>query len=254
MLIATHQPLPDGCISDLGFDRWHAGELEEAEAEDLEMHLRGCTSCREREQQLSEQAQTFLAQFPKLELQGRTGTLVVPLKSRRWRALSLLGAGLAAAAGLALVLRQGPPAPTSFSDTGARSKGAARIGFHVKHGTRVFTGTEGQNLYPGDQVRFVVSTSKPQHLAILSRDGAGKVSEYYPGTGQSCAIPMGQNLALETSVELDSTLGTEELWGVFCDAPFSVEPLRSTLASRHALPTSLGCTVDRLHFIKQAAQ
>jgi hypothetical protein len=108
-------------------------------------------------------------------------------------------------------------------------------------------------VHPGDHLRFKVSTSEPAHVAILSLDGAGVASVYYPRQRQSAHLGVVRDQVLESSIELDGTLGEEGLWGVFCEAPFEVEPLRAALEERRALPTLGGCRVDLLSVVKKRA-
>jgi hypothetical protein len=131
-----------------------------------------------------------------------------------------------------------------------RSKGAARLGFFIQRQGRVIAGHDGDRVYPGDQLRFTLTQSKPQHVAILGRDGTGSAFVYHPPTQHSAALPAVEALALESSVELDATLGSELVLGVFCDRPFELEPLRASLAATGTLPELPRCSVDELRLEK----
>ncbi len=252
MLNQVKYAVPVGCISDLTFDEWRAGELESSELERVEAHLVNCEACRQRHDRLRADAEDFLARYPALEARfSRPGAASVPYpkqRARRWAWAS--GTVIAAAAALFLVVgRAGSGAP----DRQTRTKGGSRIGFFVSSGGSVRPGTDGQVVRPGDRLRFTVTTPRPLHVAILSLDGAGAASVYYPTGAKSRHVGVVREQAVESSVELDATLGDERVWGVFCDAPFDVEPLRAALERQRNLPALSGCTSDALGLVKKPA-
>jgi hypothetical protein len=261
MLTDLRRELKDGCISDLRFDEWYAGELPPTEVSQLAQHLKHCERCLGRSEQIRKQRSALLVKHPDLSSIERSQRAseklhradFTPLRSVRARRRGLWGfsaAGLAVAAVLLLVPRlKAPEAPPDESNT--RLKGAPRFGFAIKRGEKVLAGRNGQVVYPRDRLRFLVSTSTPQHLAILSRDGRGVVTEYYPGTGRSRAIAASSNALLESSVELDESLGREELWAVFCKEPFEVGGFINAIRQQGDVSPSHGCSVDRLDIDKQ---
>jgi hypothetical protein len=107
-------------------------------------------------------------------------------------------------------------------------------------------------VYPGDRLRFELSASGPSHVAILSHDGAGAVSVYYPTGKRSARFDALRDHALESSVELDDTLGEETVYALFCAEPFELEPLLRELAQGAELAKRAGCTLDLLHLSKRA--
>jgi hypothetical protein len=135
-----------------------------------------------------------------------------------------------------------------FGDAEIRNKGNAALSFYVKHGDAVRQGARGEAVYPYDAINFVVSTERPAFLAIISVDGAGKVSPYYPDGPAAAAIPAGRDHVLPRSVLLDDTLGLERIAGVFCDRPMMVAELAAAVA-RDAIPS--GCVIDTLTLEKR---
>jgi hypothetical protein len=243
-----NQTLPAGCISDLTFDRWHANELSGREIDALDKHVEQCTSCQKRKATLTKAAQDYLAHYPLPPV--AVTAAVVPL-GKKWkarRALTTIAGGLAAAATLVLFVHLGNRGHSNDAET--RVKGAAHLGFHLKRGQKVLVGEDEMVVHPGDQLRFTVTSVQPTHIAVLSRDGTGTVSEYYPGNGQSRAFDAVRTRSLETSIELDSALGRETLFGVFCEQPFAVEPLRQALTKTGHLPSLPHCIIDTLRFEK----
>lgn len=260
MLTNLRQSLPEGCISDLGFDRWRAGELEQPELARLEAHLETCSRCQRRHEALNREASAFLERYPSLEAlaANKSSSQVVDLKTRRMRLWTLgsMAAGVLAAAAFFLLVKPVPPpdlpAPPETGETGIRLKGGSRLGFFVKRGSQVLVGIDGQVVHPGDQLRFTVSTNAAEQLAILSLDGARVASVYFPAGAESAPIGRGRNQPLESSVELDSALGRERLWAVFCKTPFRVEPLRERLEREGQLGEVTGCTTDMLDIVKES--
>lgn len=171
-------------------------------------------------------------------------TFAVPRRGARrprW-----IAAGLAAAAALCAVWLIG-------HDRGApdtRTKGKPAIGFYVKHGDAVRKGGPGDVVFPGDALDFAASCDRPAYLAILSRDGAGTVSVYYPDGPNAAPVAAGHDQLLPLSVVLDGVLGHEQLYGAFCDRPIAVEPLAAAVRGA-AWPA--GCVVDTLAIEKRPA-
>lgn len=264
MLTSLRQSQPEGCISDLEFDQWRADELEQDEAARLEAHLETCSRCQQRHAALNRAATAFLERFPSIESlaagsdpvrRGEAASQVVDLKTRRMRAWTLgsMAAGvLAAAAFFLLVKPVTPPERTASPEAGegTRLKGSSRLGFFVKRGSQVLLGVDGQVVHPGDRLRFTVSAMAPEQLAIFSLDGAGVASVYFPAGAESAPVGRGMNQPLESSVELDATLGREHLWAVFCNTPFRVEPLRERLEREGKLAEPAGCTSETLAITK----
>ena len=257
MLTSLRPEVPDGCISDLTFDAWRADELEVGRVQELERHRADCGRCRQRHESLERQAFGFLAKAPALAARepsrGEVAPQNVPMSAqrrrRRWLASSAVA--ISAAAALALLLRptRGPREITED----VRIKGQSHISFHVQHGGWVQTGSEGHVVFPGDQLRFSVTTTKPAHVAILSLDGAGVASVYFPTGNTSRRFGAVSNLPLDSSVMLDDTLGQERLWAVFCERAFALEPLRSSLGRERTLHAPPDCTVEEHTLSKQRA-
>ena len=88
---------------------------------------------------------------------------------------------------------------------------------------------------------------------ILSLDGAGVATVYYPAGSRSAAVGVIGAKPLESSVVLDGTLGEEKLFGIFCEEPFELESLRAALARDKRLPPLPRCHVDELSIQKQKA-
>ncbi len=163
-------------------------------------------------------------------------------RSRRWAGLFSASVGLAAAAALLLI---GKP------DSGERSKGAGgfSLGMYVQHGADVRRAGPGEEVHPGDAVRFAVSSRESGYAAVLSLDPAHHASIYFPMEARAAAVPAGADVALPLSTRLDNSVGEEKLLGLFCSAPIELEPVRLGL-ERGTIPLPDGCQVSRWSFVK----
>jgi hypothetical protein len=250
------------CLSDLRLDQWSHGELTAEEAAAAERHIAQCARCQARRAQLVEQAQQFARRRPQLEvLLSRTEDTARSDVRARWRRWSALGA-LAAAAALLLVIGRDlgtfrvhtgtSPDARARTDAATRRKGGARLGFHVRRGSAVFEGQPGEVVHPGDALRFTVSSPSPTHVTVLSVDGAGIISVYHPQTPSPDRTVSGSLEPLSTAVELDEALGTETIYGVFCERPVSPTEVRAALARDPEHPLfPATCQFERFTIVKE---
>jgi hypothetical protein len=234
------RPLPEGCLSDLVFDELLADELREPSAERVAQHVAECPRCRERLQALRRAQDDFLQRYRTAPRGPRRKTL---------RTYAVLSAGVTLAL-VSLLLVRRPPDDAAQGPLDGRSKGAPRLGFHVKRSGRVFQGANGEHVKAGDQLRFTVTNAPLRYVAVFSRDGSGAATVYYPPESRSRGLGSAPQTDLDAAVQLDGAQGEETLLGVFCDAPFELEPLRATLERTGKLPAMTGCSNDELRLVK----
>ncbi len=237
------------CLSDLALDEWLALEAEPAIEERHAAHMAGCAYCSSRHAERKASNAAFLAIAPGLSLRRAQ-----PARSRAARPRLWWAGGLAAAASVLLLLTFTGRQP----DVGTRGKGGARLGFYVKSGDVVRQGAPGERVRPGDALRFIIPHGERRYLAVLGRDSRGVISVYFPA-GDVAARPsveeserLGQNVALDGSVVLDDAPGSEQLFGVFCDAPVPIDPLRASLAGQGRPSPPAGCEMAETSIAKQA--
>lgn len=235
---------PEACLSDFAFDRRLAGELAAEEAAAATAHLASCTRCSARAEVLVRARNSFAAEAPALRL---------PLKKAASpRTAAKLYVVLAVAAALLIGVRF----PAQPDDVGTRAKGRGpRIDYYVSHAGIVRHGATNERVTPGDRVRFVVAATEATDVAILSVDGAKNVSVYYPSGPLSVRVPAGDDVALPESTTLDTTLGDETIYAVFCAHAFAVAPLRAALeaAPRKPLAAAGDCSVEVIRWRKDAS-
>jgi hypothetical protein len=231
----------EGCLSDFALDRAVAGEaLDEAQL----THLAACDRCAARRVELAKERDAFVP--PELPATPPvTAPAPAPLR------LVSAGVGVLLAAAAAVVILVGlPDAPVV--DPGVRTKGDVALGLFVKRGDVVTLGGPGEVVHPGDELRFTMRLAKPARVAVLSLDGAGVASVYFPSSGPMPEVrETGRDVPLELSTELDDTLGVERLYGLACAAPIDLSVVRAALARDGTLTPPAGCTVDQLEVVKR---
>lgn len=218
------------CLSRLGVDRLLNGELADELA--ARAHVASCRQC---EARLAEHV-------------GERAAFGVPLQRRH--AVRTSAAPLAMIAALAAVV-VGTFVVRPRPDDGAatRTKGRPTIGLYVEHAGAVRAGVTGEIVVPGDAIEFTASTERPGWIAIVSIDGAKKASVYYPDAATAAQVSPGRDQVLPLSVILDDVVGTERIYGVFCDQPFPVDEARSIAVDGAPLPA--GCALDTLTIEKR---
>jgi len=242
MTSALQRNRPESCLSDLYMDQLLAGEA--AETERGREHLRECAACGQRFAAIEAGRKEFARNAPALALPGRE-----PARTRAWLwpAAGATTAAVAAAA-IALFLTTG----NEDDAHGIRRKGGERIGFFVERADTVRPGATGEVVYPGDALRFTYSSDRATHVAIFSVDGAEVVSVYFPQTPAAHRVEPGRDVALPQTTILDDTLGTETVYGLFCERALEMAPTRAAFAaSPRTPPIPHGCTADRITLEKR---
>jgi len=231
------------CVSDLELDRLVGGELGSTEERELLGHATGCESCRARLEAIRADQRSFAEKQAPLVLPRRTGG--------RRRAM-MLGAASTLAAAACLILLFGrmavSPEPVTLP-----TKGGKALQFYVLRHGEVSAGNEQMSLHPGDAVEFVFSSQMPGYLAILSLDGAGRASVYFPaGADRAAPFPEGFAQPVPVSTILDDTLGTERIYALQCDSAIVLEPIRAALAAGADGPPPIpGCATHTLRYRKE---
>ena len=243
-------PYSQGCLSGLRLDQLIATELEGEQLAEANQHLQVCVACAAR----LAHNQAFRARFQAAPPPLRRAVTEpasrprFPRWSPRWSWV-LTGTLAMAAAALAIVPGLMETSPQT------RLKGDSRLAFFVEKAGRVQRGTSGEVLYPGARVQFVYSHPRRSWLAVLSLDGAGKASVYFPQGDAAAEMPGGSDQRLPVSTILDEALGTERIFGLFCDAPTALAPIREMLARGQTEPAiPPGCRMSRLSWEKRPSQ
>jgi hypothetical protein len=221
-------------VSDLTWDRLHAGSLGPALVDQVRQHVAACSPCAERGAALEATHRRFVAAPP-------------PLRASRVGAWRVMGPAFAvAAAALVFVLARGEREAT-------RTKGGFAVTVFAGRGGDAVPLGAGDAIFPGDRLQLSYSAPRDGHLAVLAIDGAEHVEAYFPSGETTWPAAAGHQIALPASTELDDVLGDERLWIVFCDRPRQLASLIAVLAERGAqAEPPRGCEVQRLQFDKRS--
>jgi hypothetical protein len=205
-------------------------------------HPADCVRCAARQAERATQRAIFDAQ------QAALWTRIAAAGHERWRrrpgrwrlGLAALAMGLGAVA-LRVTVRRSE----SRADSYLAPKGRTPIEIVCRRGGAVFVLGPGDDVAPGDELRFRPLPVWPEarFLQIGSVDGTGRYTPFYPDAAgaPSVALP-GGTAALDGSIRLDDAPGPERVFIVTSRAPVS-ETEVARLAEAGA---AAGATVDRI--------
>jgi hypothetical protein len=157
-------------------------------------------------------------------------------KRGRWPWAVAAGAGMAAAALIAVIATSAGPSarpPDAPDDTAAdfAFEGGPAFRVLVAHGEHAAAVSDGARLGAGDWVRFVVTPGRYRYLLVASVDGAGRATVYFPSGGETSGpVPPGGEVALLQAVALDWTPGPERIFALFSEQPLEARALTDELA------------------------
>lgn len=158
----------------------------------------------------------------------------------------VLGALAAAAAAVVLWVKWPRPTPLLVDDErGDRGdaggpvgpddayvglKGDDAVRAYLRRAGEISPLVDGDDVQPGDAIRFLVDARRGHHVLVVSVDGAQQVSVYFPFGGDgSQELAQGAEQELPGAVELDATLGDERIWILMSRAPIAVATIRPAL-------------------------
>jgi hypothetical protein len=224
---------PPGCITDLMFDAWFAAELPPELGPALEKHIGTCQRCRGRRAALAVDRSAFLTMHPNYV--ASPGQV-----ARRHKRTVLAGVALGVGAFVTLVVLAREPDVRSLPPAAAETV----LGFTLEHAGSSERGLRGQDVHPGDEVRFEYSVRAPAYLAIYSLDARGAVRVLYPQTELAAPVPAGHHVGLGSTVHVDNVLGQQWVFALFCNAAFPIAEPEATLEIQHSLAPSPGCDLS----------
>lgn len=171
-----------------------------------------------------------------------------PARTSWWKWLAPASA-LAAAAVVVIVLvrRGGEPTPTPPDDDFQVKGDEIALVIHVAtpDGSRRLA--SGDEVKPGDKLRFEVNAAKPGYLAIVGIDGSGTLTVYHPGNGTG---PMAFDPAarlLPGAIALDATPGDEQFYALYSARPFAFDTVLPLVEENSPLPPAISKAEVVLH-------
>lgn len=120
--------------------------------------------------------------------------------------------------------------PVGPDDAYVGVKGDEAVRAYLRRAGEISPLVDGDDVQPGDAIRFFVDARRGHHVLMVSIDGAQQVSVYFPFGGDgSQELAPGAEQELPGAVELDATLGDERLWILMSSAPIAVATIRPAL-------------------------
>ncbi len=245
--------ITDRCLSDLVLDGLVLDELAEAKSSAARSHLSGCEACAARLVEIEADRAQAAASMPPFQTLRASQTTresaseSVFLRLRRYFSAPVLVPVLAAAV---LLIFWRTKSPDLIDAT--RTKGGASLVYFVKSETGAVLGGVDERLSRDDAVRFRYSSTRSAFLAIISLDGAGQLTVYHSAGPLAARIDAGDDHDLPGSVVLDDVLGTEHIFGFFCDTAIEAQRAVEAVSENSKNPTLDGCAVSRLSWQKVA--
>lgn len=119
-----------------------------------------------------------------------------------------------------------------------KGKGGSDFSILVETHNGTITERESDVYYPGERIQVCYNTVVSQHLVLLSIDGTGKLSRYFPSRGRtSLEVPAGVSQPLPNSIRLDEYIGSEKLVMVFSKDPILLDSLESQITAAFSAGT-----------------
>jgi hypothetical protein len=229
------------CVSDFAFDKLVRGLLTAEQRERARQHVASCVKCRRRLEAIEAAKAAFAGRAVPVaaaHAASNRGSLT------RLHVASVAVGALAAAAALLLVARRPDAGP------GQRIKGTGEsFGFAIVRPDGSAAGDELTGAArPGDRLQWRFELRQTRYVAVLSRDGAGRASTYFPSGERAAAIQ--PNATVPIATELDAVLGSESVYGIMCSTPIELAPLRKELELKGTLQVPKECDVERYSFTK----
>lgn len=171
-----------------------------------------------------------------------------PEKKVWWKWLVPASALAAAAAVVLVVMRRGGETTHKPDEDDIQVKGdAVSLIVHeaTEGGSRRLA--SGDEVHPGDRIRFEVNALKPGFVAIVGIDGSGSVSIYYPASGnEPLAFDPGTRV-LPDAIALDDTPGDEHFYAIYSTHLFTLESVTSAMQAKAPLPPGVAKAEVVLH-------
>jgi hypothetical protein len=159
-----------------------------------------------------------------------------PEKRAWWRWLVPASALAAAAAVLLVFLRRGD-GPTKDPGDDIQVKGDdITLIVHLATASGSKQLASGDEVAPGDKLRFEINAAKPGYIAVVGIDGSGELSVYYPGNGTGPMAFDPKARLLPGAIALDATPGDEKFYALYSATPFAFDTALPAIEDNGTLP------------------
>jgi hypothetical protein len=230
--------MADRRFTDLELERQLAGDLPAAR----EFDKQASDADRARLAELRAEHEAFLRSVDVdnevLRIQQRVAR-AAPEKKAWWRWFVPASALAAAAAVILVLLRRGGEQPPKPDDEYQVKGDEISLVVHVatESGSRRLE--SGDDVAPGDKLRFEVNAAKPGYIAVAGIDGSGQLSIYHPGGGAGPIAFDPHARLLPGAIKLDATPGEEHFFALYSPTPFAFDTVMPALQENRSLPAGV---------------
>lgn len=262
------RPLAQGCPSDLTLERYLLGELGQGDSGQTSGHLRGCTNCAARLDELRGPVPSAAEELV-MGIISREVDSAAPIPAGpAWWQLALSPVGLrAAATAMAVLMLVLPrlmreqerallpvPGTSKAERPQVTFKGpeATLAVFALRDGVPVRLQSPAR-VHGSLRLQFAVSSSEPAFVAIYGLEN-GQASRYVPfDNAMPVRIQPGREVPLEPAFSLDGSPGTETVIAVLCPEPFDTVARMGTIVATTGRPlrSDRGCSTLEFTLEKQ---
>lgn len=209
-------------VDKLQLASFFCGDCDSILKEKIEKHLQSCKDCSKYLDSLQMEKESFLTDHP-FEQQTDI-TNVKPFRRKQVKPLYALAASVILFIGISIAFRS--INPTSIN----RIKGNTEIRLFVEDSIGEVTQRENDIYHPHDKVQFVYTCDDRNAFILVSIDEKGKISTYYPQTGDSSyVLEKGADIPLPNSIILDDYIGKELYIAIFSKNKLEVSTVRRKL-------------------------
>jgi len=221
------------CPSRFSLVQWKSGDLSEVETRALDEHVARCAACQAKVRQIEEnltqycpKQEAYLAQLVScLSTERPTERPSWTLFPKRVFWTLALGSTVVAAVVGLISIYPGKEQTVQQQQTAVRFKGRVVMRAVAQRGTDQFAVEPNAKLFPGDALRFIVTTRSQGYLSIFSIDSQHIIAPFYPDSDpvsdpKPMVIKSAGRHELPGSIVLDDAIGAECIVAAFSQEPF----------------------------------
>jgi len=234
-------------------ERYAAGELGDAKARELTVHLAECPACNAYHNSITRERETFLRVYPFEELLKKRASakaqysILEGIKT----VLNMLNKPVLYPV-LAVLLLFVVITPMMFSsdrDDTTQFKGVHALSFAYQRGGNTIQGTSAYRLQSGDKVQIFFTSAGYRNASLLSVDKNGAVSFYHPdASSQYCSVNVtgGTQEAFPGSILFNDIQGDELVVLVLSDVPVTVDQTKAWVTDAFGKNSQLSSLIRSL--------